>query len=76
MGWICTIPKGCNQTRGKYRTPSLKKRYIATKKRYTQCVMKHCHPMTMKEMLKDKNIKCSLKHCRKEGEAYVKASYF
>jgi hypothetical protein len=49
---------------------------MATKKRYMQCVMKHCHPMTMKEMLKDKNIKCSLKHCRKEGEAYVKASYF
>jgi hypothetical protein len=51
---------------------------MATKKRYMQCVMKHCHPknMSMKEMLKDENIKCSLKHCRKEGEAYVKASYF
>ncbi len=75
MGWT---PKGCNKTRGKFRTPTLKKRYMATKKRYMQCVMKHCHPknMTMKEMLKDKNIKCSLKHCRKEGEAYVKASYF
>ena len=51
---------------------------MATKKRYMQCVMKHCNPknMTMKEMLKDENIKCSLKYCRKEGNAYVKASYF
>ena len=51
---------------------------MATKKRYTRCVMKHCHPknMSMKEMIKDENIKCVLKKCRKEGNAYIKASYF
>lgn len=49
---------------------------MTAKKRYMQCVMKHCNPMSMKEMIKDENIKCSLKHCRKEGRAYVKASYF
>ena len=78
MGWICTIPKGCNETRGKYRTPKLKRQYTRAKKRYTRCVKKHCHPknMSTKEMIKDENVKCVLKKCRKEDWAFSKAAYF
>ena len=66
MGWICTIPKGCKETLGKYRTPKLKGIYEA-KKRYTRCVKKHC---------KDENVKCVVKNCRKEDWAYSKAAFF
>lgn len=74
MGWICTIPKGCKETMGKYRTPKLKKQYDRAKKKYTRCVKKHCKVSYEKN--KDKNVKCVVKHCRKEDWAYSKAAFF
>lgn len=60
----------------KKRQKTNRKLFYTAKKKYTRCLVKKCGIPINKIDTSGKQMKCVLKHCRKEDLAYSKAAFF